>query len=92
MPLVTHFSMWAILKSPLIMGHDLLHMVSFVCLLYGMQLLFVFQSNETWTILTNTAIIGINQDPDGQPGIRLWKRKLPEDGDLQLWRGDLANR
>jgi len=71
---VTHFSMWSILKSPLIMGHDLLHM-----------------SNETWTILTNTAIIGINQDPNGQSGIRLWKRKLPEDGDLQLWRGDLAN-
>ena len=50
------------------------------------------QSNETWTIITNTAIIAINQDPNGQPGIRLWKRKLPGGGDLQLWRGGLGNR
>jgi len=71
---VTHFSMWALLKSPLIMGHDLLNM-----------------SNETWTILTNTAIIAMNQDPSGQPGIRLWKIKLPDGGDLQLWRGGLGN-
>lgn len=28
--LVTHFSMWALVKSPLIMGHDLLNMVRFV--------------------------------------------------------------
>ena len=28
--LVTHFSMWALLKSPLVMGHDLLGMVCFV--------------------------------------------------------------
>ena len=27
--LVTHFSMWALLKSPLMMGHDLLSMVRF---------------------------------------------------------------
>ena len=58
----------------------------------NIQLLFAFQSNETLTILTNTAIIGINQDPNGQPGIRLWKRKFPEGGDLQLWRGGLTNR
>ena len=25
-----HFSMWALLKSPLMMGHDLLNMVCFV--------------------------------------------------------------
>ncbi|KAF9647601.1 alpha-galactosidase [Thelephora ganbajun] len=71
---VTHFSMWALLKSPLMMGHDLLNM-----------------SNETWTIITNTEIIAINQDPNGQPGTRLWKRPLPEGGDLQLWRGELVN-
>jgi len=71
---ITHFSVWALLKSPLMMGHDLLAM-----------------SNETWTVITNTAIIAINQDPNGQPGIRLWKRPVPEGGNLQLWRGDLAN-
>lgn len=71
---VTHFSMWALLKSPLIMGHDLLDM-----------------SDETWTILTNTAIIAINQDSNGQPGIRLWKRPVPGGGDLQLWRSELTN-
>ena len=57
-------------------------------LIYSLHL----QSNETWTIITNTAIIAINQDPNGQPGKRLWKRPLPEGGDLQLWRGALVNR
>ena len=28
--LVTHFSMWALLKSPMILGHDLLNTVRFV--------------------------------------------------------------
>ncbi|KAF9780571.1 hypothetical protein BJ322DRAFT_1083858, partial [Thelephora terrestris] len=38
--------------------------------------------NETWTVITNTAIIAINQDLNGQPGIRLWKTLVPEGGDL----------
>ncbi|KAF9780565.1 alpha-galactosidase [Thelephora terrestris] len=71
---VTHFSMWALLKSPLILGNDLLNM-----------------SNETWTVITNTAIIAVNQDLNGQPGIRLWKTLVPEGGDLQLWRSELVN-
>jgi len=71
---VTHFSMWALLKSPLILGNDLLNI-----------------SNDTWAIITNTAIIAINQDLNGQSGIRLWKTSVPEGGDLQLWRSELVN-
>ena len=50
------------------------------------------QSNETWEIITNTEIIAINQDPNGQPGIRLWKKQLPDGGDLQLWRCEVGSR
>jgi alpha-galactosidase len=85
--------MWALLKSPLILGHDLLNTVRFVS--EAKRTLFIFalyfQSNETWTIVTNTEIIAINQDPNGQSGIRLWKRSPPEGGDLQLWRSELTN-
>ncbi|KAI0768483.1 alpha-galactosidase [Trametes elegans] len=71
---VTHFSMWALVKSPLILGNDVTDM-----------------SNETLTIITNDALIAVNQDPNGSPANRIWKRKLPEGGDLQLWSGSLAN-
>ncbi|KAF9780546.1 hypothetical protein BJ322DRAFT_1083658 [Thelephora terrestris] len=63
--------------SPLILGDDLLSMDC---------------SNETWTVITNTAIISINQDLNGQPGIRLCKMLVPEGGDLQLWASELVNR
>lgn len=70
---VTHFSMWAIAKSPLILGHDLTKM-----------------TNETYEIITNKAIIAINQDEQGSPSHRKWKRPV-EGGTVQMWTGSLAN-
>ena len=91
---VTHFSMWALLKSPLMLGHDLLNTVRSYLKWSKLPatLIFLCQSNETWTIITNTAIIAINQDVNGQPGIRLLKTPLPEGGSLQLWRSELMGR
>ncbi|KIP11508.1 glycoside hydrolase family 27 protein [Phlebiopsis gigantea 11061_1 CR5-6] len=71
---VTHFSMWSLLKSPLILGNDITNM-----------------TNETLTIITNKAIIDINQDAIGSPANRMWKRSVNEGGDLSLWAGSLAN-
>ncbi|KAI8995307.1 alpha-galactosidase [Trametes punicea] len=71
---VTHFSMWALAKSPLILGNDVTNM-----------------SNDTLTIITNDALIAVNQDPNGSPASRIWKRTLPEGGNLQLWQGSLVN-
>ncbi|KAI0348714.1 alpha-galactosidase [Trametopsis cervina] len=71
---VTHFSMWAILKSPLILGNDVTNM-----------------TNETMEIITNTALIAVNQDSNGSPASRLWKRPISGGGDLSLWAGGLAD-
>ncbi|KAI0762790.1 alpha-galactosidase [Fomes fomentarius] len=70
---VTHFSMWALVKSPLILGNDITNM-----------------SDETKLIISNEAIIGVNQDPSG-PAIRVWKRPVSDGGDLQLWSSSLNN-
>ncbi|OJT12590.1 Alpha-galactosidase [Trametes pubescens] len=71
---VTHFSMWALVKSPLILGNDVTDM-----------------TNETLSIITNDALIAVNQDSNGSPASRIWKRTVAEGGDLQLWSGSLAN-
>ncbi|KAL1952162.1 hypothetical protein VTO73DRAFT_1311 [Trametes versicolor] len=71
---VTHFSMWALVKSPLILGNDVTDM-----------------TNETLSIITNDALIAVNQDSNGSPANRIWKRTVAEGGDLQLWSGSLAN-
>ncbi|KAJ7601062.1 alpha-galactosidase [Mycena floridula] len=71
---VTHFSMWAVIKSPLILGNDVRNM-----------------TNETLEIITNSAVIAVNQDPLGAPGTRVWKKTLDIGGDLQLWYGPLVN-
>ncbi|KAF8515218.1 alpha-galactosidase [Gautieria morchelliformis] len=70
---VTHFSMWALLKSPLILGNDITSM-----------------SNETLEIITNDAIIAVNQDSGGSPANRIWKRAV-SGGDLSLYQGSLVN-
>ncbi|KZV90413.1 alpha-galactosidase [Exidia glandulosa HHB12029] len=70
----THFSMWALAKSPLILGHDLTAM-----------------TNETYEIVTNKAIIAVNQDKLGKPAQRRWKRKIEGGGTLQMWSGQLDN-
>ncbi|KAH9890895.1 glycoside hydrolase superfamily [Cubamyces lactineus] len=71
---VTHFTMWSLVKSPLIIGTDITNM-----------------SNDTRTILTNKALIDVNQDAAGSPANRIWKRPVDAGGDLQLWQGSLVN-
>ncbi|KAF8307282.1 alpha-galactosidase [Clavulina sp. PMI_390] len=81
---VAHFSMWALLKSPLILGHDLGAM-----------------TNETYSIITNSAIIGINQDRYHTPAIRRWRRALAGQEatyskaagtpSIQLWSGPVSD-
>ncbi|EED81247.1 candidate alpha-galactosidase from glycoside hydrolase family GH27 [Postia placenta Mad-698-R] len=71
---VTHFSMWSVLKSPLILGNDVTNM-----------------TNETLEIITNDAVIAINQDPNGSAANRLWKVPVASGGDLSLWSGSLVN-
>ncbi|EIM81948.1 alpha-galactosidase [Stereum hirsutum FP-91666 SS1] len=75
---VTHFSMWSILKSPLILGNDVTDM-----------------TNDTLEIITNDAIIALNQDSSGSPAVRIWKKATNDTGsgtgDLSLWVGSLAN-
>ncbi|KAH9947978.1 glycoside hydrolase superfamily [Amylocystis lapponica] len=71
---VTHFSMWSLLKSPLILGNDITSM-----------------TNETLEIITNDAIIAVNQDPGHSPVTRLWQTPASGGGNLSLWSGSLAN-
>lgn len=70
---VTHFSMWSVLKSPLILGNDVTNM-----------------TNETLEIVTNDALIAVNQDANGSPATRIWKVPVAG-GDLSLWAGGLIN-
>lgn len=60
---VTHFSMWSILKSPLILGNDVTNMVGGVVFVQCVELLTSLssQTNETLTIITNKALIDVNQ-------------------------------
>jgi len=51
---VSHFSLWAIIKAPLIVGNDLTNM-----------------SDTTLSILNNTEVIAVSQDPLGIPGRRI---------------------
>ncbi|KZT51903.1 glycoside hydrolase family 27 protein [Calocera cornea HHB12733] len=69
---IVHFSFWAILKSPLILGNDVTQM-----------------TNETLEIITNDAIIAINQDASGSPASRIWVVNVTG-GELQLWAGSLS--
>ncbi|TBU34247.1 glycoside hydrolase [Dichomitus squalens] len=71
---VTHFSMWALVKSPLILGNEITSM-----------------SDETKQIITNDAIIAVNQDSNGSPAGRVWKKPASQGGDIQLWSGSLSN-
>jgi len=42
-------------------------------------------------IISNTAIIAVNQDRLGHPASRVWKKRQEGGGDLQLWAGPLAD-
>jgi len=71
---ILHFSFWAIMKSPLILGNDVTHM-----------------SADTLEIITNKAIIDVNQDPAGTPATRIWVQSTYSGGELQLWAGPLSD-
>ncbi|KZS88651.1 alpha-galactosidase [Sistotremastrum niveocremeum HHB9708] len=71
---ITHFSMWSILKSPLLLGNDLTSM-----------------SQDTWDIITNDAIIALNQDPVNSAANRVFNRSIEGGGSLSLWVGNLVN-
>jgi alpha-galactosidase len=90
---VTHFSMWAVLKSPLILGNDVTNMV---CPLFSpINIRYeahsaTMQTDETLSIITNDALINISQDHWGSPAHRLWKVPV-SGGELSLWRGGLSD-
>ncbi|TCD67535.1 hypothetical protein EIP91_012289 [Steccherinum ochraceum] len=58
-------------------------------LILGMDL--TNMSNETLSIITNDAVIALNQDDAGSPANRMWKRDVSDGGNLQLWQGSLVN-
>ena len=73
----THFSMWAAIKSPLIMGNKLTGL-----------------SPEDYGILTNPAVIALNQDPNGSPIQRQLVQQVDARdrygvGEIQIWSGSL---
>ncbi|POW12269.1 hypothetical protein PSTT_04613 [Puccinia striiformis] len=76
---VTHFSMWALVKSPLILGNDVTKMSS--------QTKSIITNKE---VITNQAI---NQDAERSAGYRVWKKASPNgrEGNLQLWKSYLSN-
>lgn len=59
------------------------------------------QGDETLSIITNSAIIAVNQDSSHSPAIRIWRRPVPGSKEpystvsgtpsLQLWMGYLSN-
>jgi len=65
----SHFSLWAIMASPLMAGNDIAHM-----------------DDATRSILLNTDVIAVDQDPLGVQGRRVWK-----DGDREVWVKPLAD-
>ncbi|HEV8407430.1 MAG TPA: glycoside hydrolase family 27 protein [Sphingomicrobium sp.] len=64
----SHFSLWAMMASPLMAGNDIAHM-----------------EPSTRSILLNKEVIGVDQDPLGIQGHRVWK-----DGGSEIWIKPLA--
>ncbi|CUS25239.1 LAQU0S45e00144g1_1 [Lachancea quebecensis] len=76
---MAHFSMWAIVKSPLVIGANLEKI-----------------NPSSYSILSNPAVIAINQDPAGTPAVRVWREQIRDTdeygrGEIQLWSGSLHN-
>lgn len=85
--------MWALLKSPLILGNDLTRMVSEDIHLEESRshVSSLAQSLDTFSIIANKEIIAINQDDLGLPARRLSKVVNREDkGTFQVWLGPLS--
>lgn len=64
---VSHFSLWCLIKSPLLLSNDIRNMTA-----------------ETLSILTNTEVIALNQDPLGHQG-----RLIYNVSNLQIWSATL---
>ncbi|TGO48185.1 hypothetical protein BCON_0248g00090 [Botryotinia convoluta] len=76
---VAHFSMWAIAKSPLILGNDLRKI-----------------QPADLAIISNPAVIAVNQDPLGSSAARRWMYATDatdENGvaTIQMWSGSLQS-
>jgi alpha-galactosidase len=68
----SHFSLWAALKSPLLMTNVLNKI-----------------DEPTISILQNTAVLAVSQDPTGSSAIRMWRHYV-DDGEIQMYSGPLS--
>ena len=66
---MSHFSLWAMMKSPMIVGNDIRE---------------VTKGDETWDILANKEVLAVNQDRNGFQARRVWSDRSPEDKDALL--------
>ncbi|KAF2396950.1 glycoside hydrolase [Trichodelitschia bisporula] len=76
---VTHFSMWALLSSPLLLGTNLATL-----------------SPANLAILSNPAVIALNQDPSAGAAIRKWRYLVADkdangQGEISLWTRVMDN-
>ncbi|KAF8865734.1 glycoside hydrolase family 27 protein [Acephala macrosclerotiorum] len=76
---VAHFSIWAAVKSPLIMGNDIRTIAP-----------------ADLSILSNAAVIAVNQDPSGSSAARRWIYGINGSDaftgpSIQLWSGSLQS-
>ena len=64
-----HFSLWAMLKAPLIIGNDIRNLT---------------KGDPTMQILGNTEVIAVNQDPLGRQARRVWSDVMEKQGGDRL--------
>lgn len=69
---VAHFSLWAALKSPLLMTNVMTSIDA-----------------ATLSILQNTPVLAVSQDPETSSAVRIWRYYVP-DGEIQLYSGTLS--
>lgn len=69
---ISHFSLWAALKSPLLMTNVMTKI-----------------DGPTLSILQNTAVLAVSQDPQGSSAVRIW-RYYVDDGEIQMYSGPLS--
>lgn len=69
---ISHFSLWAALKSPLLMTNVMTKI-----------------DGPTLSILQNTAVLAVSQDPQASSAVRIW-RYFVDDGEIQMHSGPLS--
>ncbi|KAJ5100711.1 Alpha-galactosidase [Penicillium angulare] len=69
---IAHFSLWAALKSPLLMTNVMTSIDA-----------------QTLSILQNTAVLAVSQDPESSSAVRIW-RYYVDGGEIQLFSGSLS--